>query len=315
MNRAPRAHVTAIALAGVLAMIAPAALRAQTAGQVGGQTGARPGAPAIVPANAPAPAVPAAGTACPAANIDIGPLPRSIEAIAKSGELTIVAFGSSSTAGWMSSDAGHSYPAVMQEALAQALPHAHVAVVNRGIGGQDAAEELLRIDSDVTNLRPSLVIWQVGANGAMRRTDPELFRRLVASGLERLRRPRTDVVLMDNQRSPLILASPEHDRIDNTLANLARDAHVGLFSRSVLMDKWREEGAPYENFVSSDGLHHNDRGYRCLGLAVAQSILARLNPAQAPVMVSNALPPEPPRAPPAPLSPAPPAASATTEGR
>ena len=229
--------------------------------------------------------------------MDIGSLPRSIEAIAKSGEFTIVAFGSSSTAGWMSSDAGHSYPAVMQEALAQALPHAHVAVVNRGIGGQDAAEELSRIDADVTALHPSLVIWQVGANGALRHTDPDVFRRLVASGLERLRRTRVDVVLMDNQRSPLILASPEHGRIDATLASLAHDSHVALFSRGALMEQWKDEGEGYDKFIASDGLHHNDRGYRCLGLALAQSIVTGLKSAQAPGMVSPPLPPPPPRAP------------------
>ena len=240
---------------------------------------------------------PASEQACPTASMDIGVLPRSIDAIAKSGEFTIVAFGSSSTAGWMSSDAGHSYPAVMQAALEQALPHAHVAVVNRGVGGQDAAEELARIDSDVAVLRPSLVIWQVGANGALRHTDPEVFRRLVSNGLDRLRRARMDVVLMDNQRSPLIMASPEHGKIEATLATLAREARVALFSRGSLMERWKDGGEGYEKFIASDGLHHNDRGYRCLGLALAQSVLGGLKAAQAPVMVSTALPPTAPRAP------------------
>ena len=269
---------SALALAGVLLCSAPSASRAQTA------------------------IMPAAGTACPAGKIDIGPLPHSTEAIAKSGEFTIVAFGSSSTAGWMSSDAGHSYPAMMQEALEEALPHAHVAVVNRGVGGQDAEEELARIDTDVTALRPTLVIWQVGANGTLRRTDPDVFRRLVANGLERLRRAQVDVVLMDNQRSPMIMASPEHGKIDAVLASLAHDAHVGLFSRAELMDQWKDQGESYDKFVSSDGLHHNDRGYRCLGLAVAQSILAGLHAVQAPVMVSTVLPPTAPRAAPAPAA-------------
>ena len=235
--------------------------------------------------------------ACPASTVDVGPLPRSRDAIAKSGELNIVAFGSSSTAGWMSSDAGHSYPAVTQSTLEQALPHAHVAVINRGVGGQDAAEELARIDADVTSLRPSLVIWQVGANGALRRTDPELFRRLVSSGLERLKRARVDVILMDNQRSPMIMNSPDGGKINGVLATLAQELHVGMFSRWNLMETWKNAGEGYDRFVSSDGLHHNDHGYRCLGLAVAHSIVAGLDEAQAPVLVSSALPPAPPRAP------------------
>ena len=53
----------------------------------------------------------------------------------------------------------------------------HIAVLNRGIGGQDAPEELARLQADVIAVRPQLVIWQVGANGAMRNADPAEFRR------------------------------------------------------------------------------------------------------------------------------------------
>ena len=87
-------------------------------------------------------------------------------------EAVIVALGSSSTQGAMASDLAHSYPAVLQQALSAGLPEAHVAVINRGIGGQDAAEELARLDADVLAMRPQLVIWQVGANGALRNADP-----------------------------------------------------------------------------------------------------------------------------------------------
>ena len=72
----------------------------------------------------------------------------------------------------MASDSAHTYPAILQTALNKALPGAHFAVINRGIGGQDAPEELARLDSDAIAVHPQLVIWQVGANGAMRHADP-----------------------------------------------------------------------------------------------------------------------------------------------
>ncbi len=53
-------------------------------------------------------------------------------------------------------------------------------MINRGIGGQDAAEELARLDADVLAIRPQAVIWQVGANGALRNVDPALFHELVS---------------------------------------------------------------------------------------------------------------------------------------
>ena len=63
----------AVAILASVLLLAPGAPRAQTA------------------------AAPAADQACPAGNIDLGSLPRSTEAIAKAGEFTVVAFGSSAT--------------------------------------------------------------------------------------------------------------------------------------------------------------------------------------------------------------------------
>lgn len=217
-----------------------------------------------------------AQTDCPHVAIPPLALPAVKAAVAANAEVTIVAFGSSSTQGWHASDIAHSYPAILQTELSVALPQAHVAVLNRGIGGQDAAEMLPRIDRDVLSAQPALVIWQVGANGAMRRVDPEVLRAQITAGVERLVKAGVDVVLMDNQRAPAILASPDHVRIAQALADVAAQTGAGLFGRGRLMDQWQQDGHPYSQFISSDGVHHNNLGYRCLAKALAGSILQGL---------------------------------------
>src|SRR6476659_1926993 len=141
--------------------------------------------------------------ACPATpSMTPMKLPHLLSAVSHGLEGVIVALGSSSTQGVMASDLAHSYPAVLQQSLSTALPEAHVAVINRGIGGQDAAEELARLEADVLAVRPQLVIWQVGANGALRNADPAVFRDMVSGGVRRLQAAGADVILMDNQQSP-----------------------------------------------------------------------------------------------------------------
>ncbi len=93
-----------------------------------------------------------------------------------------MALGSSSTEGWRATSPADTYPARLQADLSAAYPLGHVAVINRGIGGQDALEEVARLDSDAIALHPDLVIWQVGANGAMANSDPNVFRQLVPPG-------------------------------------------------------------------------------------------------------------------------------------
>jgi acyl-CoA thioesterase I len=188
-------------------------------------------------------------------------------------EAVVVAIGSSSTKGVMATDPAHSYPAELQADLEHALPRMHIAVLNRGIGGQDAPEELARLQADAIAVRPQLVIWQVGANGALRGADPATFRSMVTEGVGRLKAAGIDVILMDNQHSPKVDAAPEHGVLNAVLAQVAAATGTGLFSRAALMTAWDQEGAPEITFIAADGLHQNDRGYVCTAKALADAIL------------------------------------------
>jgi lysophospholipase L1-like esterase len=225
------------------------------------------------------PAIAAAESACPAYRPLPIDLPHVRTAIRNNQEILIVALGSSSTAGARASDIGHSYPAMLQDDLAAALPDAHVAVVNRGIGGQDTQQEFDRIGADVLALRPQLVVWQAGANDTLRDLSPIRLRHLLTAGIAQLRAGGADVVLMDNQASPRLLHTQDFGTMESVMATVARDTATPLFGRDALMNAWRVEGYPYADFLAADGLHQNDRGYACVAAMLAQSMLAGLHPA------------------------------------
>jgi lysophospholipase L1-like esterase len=213
---------------------------------------------------------------CPPGNLPPMGVTATKKQLASNHEVLIVALGSSSTEGWMATSPARTYPARLQSDLSAAFPTAHFAVINRGIGGQDALEEMARLEKDVVAMQPTLVIWQVGANGAMAHSDPAVFRKLVSTGIERLKSIGVDVILMDNQRSPMVLASPEHTVLEGILADLAVKYDVSLFSRGTLMDGWKQAGVPYSHFLANDSVHMNDLGYRCVADALAASIEAGL---------------------------------------
>ncbi len=230
-----------------------------------------------------------AENSCPTNKVPAIAVPATKKRLSSNDEVLIVALGSSSTEGWMATAPARTYPARLQSDLSNAFPLAHIAVVNRGIGGQDALEEVARLDTDVLALHPDLVIWQVGANGAMAHSDPQVFRKLVSTGIERLKTLGIDIVLMDNQRSPMILASPEHGVMEETLADLAVTYNVALFSRGSLMDGWKRTGLPYERFLANDGVHMNDLGYRCVADALATALQEGLGQAQDRIAVAHAM--------------------------
>ena len=160
-------------------------------------------APALAPARAAEPP-----QHCPAIRVPPIVLPHMKATLRQNREVMVVALGSSSTEGVHATDIAHSYPALLQAQLNAALPAAHIAVLNRGIGGQDVVEMLPRIERDALGVRPTLVIWQVGANGAMKHMPADLFKRLVTNGIQRMQDAHVEVILMNNQRSTAPPSSP-----------------------------------------------------------------------------------------------------------
>lgn len=117
----------------------------------------------------------------------------------------------------------------------------------------------------------------------MRHADPSEFHRMVEEGVNRLQRAGIDVILMDNQRSPRVMAAVDHIVLEDSLEHVARETGINLFSRSHLMDAWSEAGANAGLFISPDGLHHNDLGYFCVSQVLARQIAAAVG---VPVAVS-----------------------------
>jgi hypothetical protein len=101
---------------------------------------------------------------------------------------------------------------------------------------------------------------------------------MVSTGVRRMQAAGADVILMDNQQSPKLLAKADEPEFDQALAQVAGETGASLFSRRALMQSWTHDGAPLAQFIAADGLHHNDRGYLCVAQSLARTILAGVVP-------------------------------------
>src|SRR3954454_20765962 len=101
-----------------------------------------------------------------------GSLPHVAAKLVAGKPVVIVAFGSSSTAGYGASSPDFNYPNRLATQLRRQYPTADISVVNAGKGGEDAPEMMKRLQTAVIDLHPDLVIWQVGTNAVLRNLDP-----------------------------------------------------------------------------------------------------------------------------------------------
>jgi acyl-CoA thioesterase-1 len=187
--------------------------------------------------------------------------------------VTVVALGSSSTAGAGASSPSNSYPSRLAAFLAERFPGHPIRVLNRGVNGEEARDMLARLETSVGAEHPDLIIWQVGTNAVLRGTPAEEVGMQIRDGLRRMKALGADVVLLDLQFAPAVIARSEAKTMVDLIAHAAKEANVDLFPRFAVMRRWRErDQIPFEGFVTADGLHMNDWGYACVATLLGDSI-------------------------------------------
>jgi acyl-CoA thioesterase I len=205
-------------------------------------------------------------------------LPNTARAIHSGKGLVILAIGSSSTEGVGASDGAHTYPALLAEELHRRWPQLSLTVVKKGVGGELASQMLARFERDVLPYRPHLVIWQTGSNQALR-GDIKGYADTIRDGIIRLKAMGVDIVLMDPQFAPRVLARPVHPLVVDSIGSVANDMNVAVFQRFAVMRHWISSGQyKVEDIISSDGLHMNDMSYSCIAHLLADSIVAAAEP-------------------------------------
>lgn len=206
----------------------------------------------------------------------VGSLPHVASKLVAGQPVVIVAFGSSSTQGFGASSPEFNYPNRLAAQLRRHYPTADISVINAGVGGEDAPEMMKRLQTQVIDRHPDLVIWQVGTNAVLRNLDPGETVKLVEDGISRIQAAGgTDIVLVDPQYSPAVNQRKESaGKMINMLGKVAELRHVGIFPRFEVMRDWHEnQSIPVENFVIADGLHMNDWGYACFAQLLGDDII------------------------------------------
>jgi len=135
------------------------------------------------------------------------PLVRMANRLARRQPVTIVAIGSSSTAGVGASAPETTYPSRLEAELKARIPGAAIRVINHGASGEEVRDMLARFDTHVRDEHADLVLWQLGTNTIVSETGIVPTSPIIHEGLKRIRAWGADAVLIDPQFAPGRLAT------------------------------------------------------------------------------------------------------------
>ena len=231
---------------------------------------------AIAPTRPIVPNASAAAAACRApaelARFD-RPLVHTMRRLASGQPLTIVAIGSSSTAGAGASSPDASYPSRLAVELRARFPGREITVLNRGVSGEETNNMMARFAADVLAAHPQLVLWQIGTNSVLRDHPLNPHAVQLHDGIEQLKASGADVVLIDPQFAPAVLAKSETPGMVEQIELAAKEEDVDLFQRFAVMRDWHDvQHLSFGTFVSPDQLHMNDWSYACLAKLLGGAI-------------------------------------------
>lgn len=200
-------------------------------------------------------------------------LPRTTRRLAARLPLTVIAIGSSSTAGAGASSRAKSYPARLEAELRARFPETPVTVINKGINGQTVQRMFARFDDDVLANFPDLVVWQTGTNAALRDQSVARFEIELVNGVRALHAADIDVILMGPQYAPRFNSRPNRMAFVDKIAQVAQTEDAMLFPRHAIMKYWWDSKRfDFNVMLSKDGLHLNDLSYDCIAQLLAEQI-------------------------------------------
>ena len=208
-------------------------------------------------------------------------LPRLAQALQTHNPVKIVAMGSSSTAG---REDVVPYPHWLEMYLRRAADNPKIDVLNRGMGNQEANDELARFDADIFDEAPSLVIWQVGTNAVFHndRYNVDDVAEKIATGLARLRADPIgmDIMLIDPQYVTAMLLDGKaelSERMVSLISAAGNLANVNVFHRWALMRHWHvHNNISFERMLDPtdpDKLHQSDASTQRLARGLCDTIL------------------------------------------
>ena len=185
----------------------------------------------------------------------------------------VLVMGSSSTVGVGASRPSNTYVAKLEVDLESAFKGVDFDVFGRGMSGEDAEGQSTRMKPTVEEVKPDLVLWQVGTNDALGHVDMASFKACLRKTLAWLAESKIDVMLVDPQYGDKLTKDVFYEQVVAAIAEIAAEKHVLLVDRFEAMRQLaRERGDTF--YLSSDQLHMNDAGHQCMAEQLARAIVA-----------------------------------------
>jgi hypothetical protein len=163
------------------------------------------------------------------------------------------------------------YPSYFEAALRERFPALEIQTVVRSAPRRLVSDLVPKLKDILSEVKPSLVIWQAGTADANRGVDVEDFAAALRSGVSTVLRSGADVLLIDMQYSPRTDKMVDSESYLENMREIADTTDVPLFDRYSIMRYWNDSGAFDLTSLKNDGLY--EKIHQCIGGLLADFVV------------------------------------------
>jgi acyl-CoA thioesterase-1 len=195
-------------------------------------------------------------------------LNKSIDKLKKGEQLSLVALGDSLTYGWL---VRKGYLDFINEMIKDRYPKSKIAITNRGIPGDTAEGGLARLEHDVIDLNPDLVMIQFGLNDAFSGISPEKFENTMVTIVEKLKAgTESEILLLTSV--PIMNGHGNFiaEQFYHSILTAADKENVPVVQVHRYWGKKISAGIDFKKLVQADQVHPTLEGYRLIAEAIME---------------------------------------------
>lgn len=186
--------------------------------------------------------------------------------------IRFVALGDSITAGV---GAAQPYTSLVQTRLRGAYGNPRIEWLNAGGSGDTAEKGLVRLERDVLDQAPDVVLVEFGWNEIRSGVSPERFEKAMREIVSRIRQStQAEVFLMTTTHVNVSLAHWKIRKRNRIIRSLASELETGLIDLFEEFKFARLNGAEITKLMSADRIHPSSEGQQLIADAVLRHFLS-----------------------------------------
>jgi len=170
---------------------------------------------------------------------------------------TVVAFGDSLTRGYGMVPPGKNYVVFLSE-------YTHIPIINSGRTGDTTSDALIRLQADVLDKKPDVVIVFLGGNDFFMGYSPEVIKANLTTMIKKIRGIGAKTILIGTTSQ----IKPEYESV---IKQVATDEKVFAYIPGIL------DGILFRKDLLYDTIHPNDKGHELVAQKILPALQGALN--------------------------------------